>query len=86
MIVLLSSLVGSKIHIFSTTTTPRLTSTPSSSSSLLFKVELSYFWIVWRKNRIVRTIFKILRGFFLFMFSEWQQPFGGLFSESLARC
>ncbi len=57
MIVLLSSLVGSKRHIFSTITTPRSTSSSSSSSSLLFKVELSCFWIVWRKNRIVRTIF-----------------------------
>lgn len=86
MIVLLSSLVGSKRHIFSTTTTPRSTSTSSSSSSLLFKVELSCFWIVWRKNRIVRAIYFYFEGGFFLMFSEWQQPFGGLFSESLARC
>ncbi len=65
MIVLLSSLVGSKRHIFSTATTPRSTST-SSSSSLLFKVELSCFWIVWWKNRIVRTIFFDFEGGFFF--------------------
>jgi hypothetical protein len=34
----------------------------------------------------VRAIFFDFEVGFFLMFSEWQQPFGGLFSESLARC